>query len=158
MFPRPDGQEEKFMGHNPRLLTAVLLATALGAACSRPAASPAPAPAPAAATAVRVTDVDLGRAVGQDKRVTDKADSFTPSETIYVSVRTEGSASAATLKARWTYEGGQVVQESSQTIAPTGTAVTEFHVAKADGWPKGAYKVEVFLNGNSVETESFKVG
>ena len=146
------------MGHNPRLLTAVLLATALGAACSRPAASPAPAPAPAAATAVRVTDVDLGRAVGQDKRVTDKADSFTPSETIYVSVRTEGSASTATLKARWTYEGGQVVQESSQTIVPTGTAVTEFHVAKADGWPKGAYKVEVFLNGNSVETESFKVG
>jgi len=73
-------------------------------------------------------------------------------------VRTEGSASAATLKARWTYEGGQVVQESSQTIVPTGTAVTEFHVAKADGWPKGAYKVEVFLNGNSVETESFKVG
>ena len=146
------------MGHNPRILTAVLLATALGAACSRPAASPTPAPAPAAATAVRVTDVDLGRAVGQDKRVTDKADSFTPRETIYVSVRTEGSASNATLKARWTYEGGQLVQESSRIIAPTGTAVTEFHVAKPDGWPKGSYKVEVFLNGNSVETESFKVG
>lgn len=146
------------MVHNPRLLTAVLLATALGAACSRPAASPAPAPAPGAETAVRVTDVDLGRAVGQDKRVTDKTDSFTPSETIYVSVRTEGSAATATLKARWTYEGGQVVQESSQAIAPTGPAVTEFHVAKADGWPKGSYKVEVFLNGNSVETESFKVG
>jgi hypothetical protein len=30
--------------------------------------------------------------------------------------------------------------------------VTEFHVAKPDGWPKGSYKVEVFLNGNSVET------
>jgi hypothetical protein len=35
--------------------------------------------------------------------------------------------------------------------------VTEFHVTKPDGWPKGSYKVEVFLNGNSVETESFKV-
>jgi hypothetical protein len=136
----------------------LLLATAFGAACSRPAASPAAAPPPAAETAVRVTDVDLGRAVGQDKRVTEKTDSFTPSETIYVSVRTEGSASSATLKARWTYEGGQLVQESSRTIAPKGTAVTEFHVAKPDGWPKGSYQVEVFLNGNSVETESFKVG
>ena len=144
------------MGHHSRILTALLLA-ALGAACSRPAASPAPAP-PAAETAVRVTDVDVGRALGQDKRVTDKTDSFTPAETIYVSVRTEGSAPTATLKARWTYEGGQLVQESSQTIAPTGTAVTEFHVAKPDGWPKGSYKVEVFLNGNSVQTESFKVG
>jgi hypothetical protein len=144
------------MGHHSRILTALLLATALGAACSRPAASPPP---PAATeTAVRVTDVDLGRALGLDRRVTDKTDSFTPAETIYVSVRTEGSASTATLKARWTYEGGQLVQESSRTIAPTGTAVTEFHVAKPDGWPKGSYKVEVFLNGNSVETESFKVG
>jgi len=146
------------MGHQSRVLTAVLLATAFGVACSRPAASPAPAPPPAAETAVRVTDVDLGRAVGLDKRVTDKTDSFTPSETIYVSVRTEGSASNATLKARWTYEGGQLVQESSRTIAPTGTAVTEFHIAKPDGWPKGSYKVEVFLDGNTVETESFKVG
>jgi hypothetical protein len=135
------------------MLTALLLA-ALGAACSRPGASPAPA----SETAVRVTDVDLGRSLGADKRVTDKTDSFKPNETVYVSVTTEGSAPTATLKARWTYEGGQLVQESSQTIAPTGAAVTEFHVAKPDGWPKGSYKVEVFLNGNSVETESFKVG
>jgi hypothetical protein len=143
------------MGHHSRIWTALLLATALGAACSRPAASPPP---PAGAeTAVRVTDVDLGRALGSDKRVTDKTDSFTSAETIYVSVRTEGSASSATLKTRWTYETGQLVQESTRTIAPAGTAVTEFHVAKPDGWPKGSYKVEVFLNGNSVETESFKV-
>jgi hypothetical protein len=141
------------MRHHSRMLTALLLA-ALGAACSRPGASPAPA----SETAVRVTDVDLGRSLGADKRVTDKTDSFKPNETVYVSVTTEGSAPTATLKARWTYEGGQLVQESSQTIAPTGAAVTEFHVAKPDGWPKGSYKVEVFLNGNSVETESFKVG
>jgi hypothetical protein len=141
------------MRHHSRMLTALLL-LALGAACSRPGASPAPA----SETAVRVTDVDLGRSLGADKRVTDKTDSFKPNETVYVSVTTEGSAPTATLKARWTYEGGQLVQESSQTIAPTGAAVTEFHVAKPDGWPKGSYKVEVFLNGNSVETESFKVG
>jgi hypothetical protein len=100
----------------------------------------------------------VGRSLGSDKRVADKTDSFKPNETVYVSVTTQGSAPSATLKARWTYEGDQLVQESSQTIAPTGTAVTEFHVAKPDGWPKGTYKVEVFLNGNSVETESFKVG
>jgi hypothetical protein len=145
------------MRQDSRISVALLLVIALGAACSRPAASPAPG-APPAAESVRVTDVDLGRSLGVDKRVTDKTDSFKPHETVYVSVTTEGSAPSATLKARWTYEGGQLVQESAQTIAPTGTAVTEFHLAKPDGWPKGSYTVEVFLDGNPVETESFKVG
>jgi hypothetical protein len=145
------------MRQHSRILMTLLVATALGAACSRPGTSPAPG-APPAAESVRVTDVDLGRSLGADKRIMDKTDSFKPNETVYVSVTTQGSAPSATLKARWTYEGDQLVQESSQTIAPIGTAVTEFHVAKPDGWPKGSYKVEVFLNGNSVETESFKVG
>ena len=145
------------MRQHSRILMALFVATALGAACSRQGASPAPGATPAAES-VRVTDVDLGRSLGADKRVVDKTDSIKPNDTVYVSVTTEGSAPSATLKARWTYEGDQLVQESSQTIAPTGTAVTEFHVAKPDGWPKGSYKVEVFLNGNPVESESFKVG
>jgi hypothetical protein len=139
-----------------RALTGLVVAAGLLAACSRPAASPPPA-TPAATATVRVTDVDLGVGLGPDKRVTDKTDSFSPSETIYLSVRTEGTAPSATLKARWTFEDGQVVQETSQTIAPTGPAFTEFHVSNPAGWPKGSYKVEVFLNGSSTETESFKV-
>jgi hypothetical protein len=141
------------MRHHLRALMGLSLVAGLWVACTRPADSP-----PATQGAVRVIDVDLGRALGPDKRVTDKTDSFTPNETIYASVRTEGSAPSATLKARWTFEDGQVVQESSQTIAPAGTAVTEFHVSNPSGWPKGSYKVEVFLNGTSMETESFKVG
>lgn len=148
------------MRHHSRALMGLCLVAGLGAACSRPAASPAPATQdPARVTdTVRVTDVDLGLGLGPDKRVTDKTDSFSPAETIYVSVRTEGAAPTATLKARWTFQDGQLVQESSQTIAPTGTAVTEFHVSNPTGFPKGSYQVEVFLNGSSVETESFKVG
>ena len=144
------------MKHHVRALVGLLLVAGLGTACSRQEA--ASSPPPATHDAVRVTDVDLGLGVGPDKRVTDKTDSFRPSETIYVSVKTEGASPSATLKARWTFQDGQVVQESSQTIAPTGTAVTEFHVSNPAGWPKGAYKVEVFLNGSSMETESFKVG
>jgi hypothetical protein len=141
------------MRHHFRALMVLLVAAGLGAACSRPAAAP-----PATQSVVRVTDVDLGLGLGPDKQVRDKTDSFSPSETIYVSVRTEVASPSATLKARWSFQDGQVVQESSQTIAPTGTAVTEFHVSNPAGWPKGSYKVEVFLNGSSVETESFKVG
>jgi hypothetical protein len=61
------------------------------------------------------------------------------------------------LKARWTYQDGQVVDETEQAIAPTGDAATEFHISKPDGWPVGQYRVEVFLDGNPVQAMEFQV-
>lgn len=119
---------------------------------------PATAPAPAA-DAMRVTDVDVGRSVDADRRVNDNddTDEFSPTDTIYVSVDTEGAANGASLTARWTFEDGQVVDETSQTISPTGPAVTEFHISMPDGLPAGQYTVEILINGQSVETSDFTV-
>ena len=119
--------------------------------------APGAGTATATASAVRVTVVEVGRAVGADKRVTDKTDDFKASETVYASVLTTGTGANTTLMARWTYEDGQVVDESTQTIAPTGDAVTEFHISKPGGLPKGKYKVEVFVNGTSADSEEFTV-
>ena len=116
------------------------------------------APKPAVQTGVKVTQIDVGRSVTGDKTIADKTDSFQPADTFYVSVKTDGTAPSATLTARWTYQDGQVVDESTQSIAPTaGAAATEFHLAKPDGWPAGTYKVEVLLNGASAGTREFKV-
>jgi hypothetical protein len=122
------------------------------------AATPAPAPAttPAAAP-VSVTSVDLGTAVGPDQKVTTPTTSFTPKDTIYAAVSTTGTAANATLAAKWTYQDGQTVNDSSQTIAPTGPAVTTFHISKPDGWPAGNYKVEISLDGNAVSSKDFSV-
>jgi hypothetical protein len=108
---------------------------------------------------VSITDVDLGSAIGTDKRVMndDDTDEFRPSDTIYAVVSTEGAASGATLMARWTYEDGQPVDESTQSITPNGPAVTEFHISKPDGLPVGKYHVEIFLNGDSKEKKDFEV-
>lgn len=106
---------------------------------------------------VRVTDVTLGRSIGGDKMVTDKTDNFKPNDTVYASVATEGSAQSATLRAKWTFEDGQVVDDSSHTIAPGSRERTEFHIAKPDGWPTGKYTVEVFLDNKSADTKSFEV-
>jgi hypothetical protein len=106
---------------------------------------------------VSVTAVDLGRSVGGDKRVTEKATDFKPNDVIYASVLTSGSASSAVVRAKWTYEDGQVVNESEQTIAPTGDSATEFHISKPNGWPVGKYKLEVFLDGNPVQSRDFEV-
>jgi hypothetical protein len=113
---------------------------------------------PAVQTGVKVTAIDVGRSVTADKTIAEKADTFRPADTFYLSVKTDGSGPSATLTARWTYEDGQVVDESTQSIAPTGGATaTEFHLAKPDGWPAGEYKVEVLLNGASAGTREFKV-
>lgn len=132
-----------------RALAGLLLAAAfVGCSTSKPAVQ----------TGVKVTRIDVGRSITADKTIAEKADSFRPADTFYVSVETDGSGQSATLTARWTYQDGQVVDESRQSLAPTGGAtVTEFHLSKPDGWPSGGYKVEVLLNGSSVGTREFKV-
>lgn len=115
-----------------------------------PVSTPAPAP-------VAVASVDLGTAVGADQKVSTPTTEFAPTDTIYAAVSTTGTAPNAVLDAKWTYQDGQVVNQSSQTIAPNGNAVTAFHISKADGWPAGNYKVEISLNGASVATKDFSV-
>lgn len=119
-----------------------------------PATPPATTPAPAM---VSVQSVDLGTAVGADHKVTAPTTTFAPTDTIYASVNTTGSAASATLSAKWSYQDGQNVNESSTTIAPTGDASTAFHINKPDGLPAGNYKVDISLNGAVVATKSFTV-
>ncbi len=109
------------------------------------------------ASNVRVTDVKLGRTVGADKRITEETDDFRPNDVVYVSILTDGNASSATLTTRWTFQDGQLVDESTQTIQPSGATATEFHISKPDGLPAGDYRVQVLLDGREVESEEFEV-
>jgi hypothetical protein len=124
-----------------------------------PRGTETPAGTEGAAVALRVSELELGNAIGADRRIVDTAvmDEFGATDTIYAAVDTEGAASGATLTARWTYQDGQVVDESTQTISPTGPAVTEFHISRPGGFPPGDYQVEILLDGRSVERKSFEV-
>jgi hypothetical protein len=155
--------------HGLRAALATVLVCAALTACAkkeepapRPAATApaAAAPVPAAAApkpSFALSSIDLGKEIGADKKVTEPATVFSPADTIYASVATIGASPGVTLKARWTYEDGQVVNESSQTIAPAGPAVTEFHIAKASGWPTGKYQVAIDGGGAASGTKSFEV-
>jgi hypothetical protein len=135
-------------------ILALTLAAVLSAACTE---NPGATGTTGTGVGVRVSQIDLGRSLNADKTINDNTDSFKPNDAIYASIVTEGSAATATLKARWTYQDGQVVNESTQTITPTGNARTEFHISKPDGWPTGKYKLEAFLNGSSSATKDFEV-
>ena len=109
-------------------------------------------------TPIRVSDIQVGKGVGSDKKVGDQTTSFGVRDTMYVAVITDGAAKDAKLTAKWTYNDKQVVKESSQTISPTGgETATEFHVDKKSAWPKGKYKVQVMLNGVSAGTKDLEV-
>jgi hypothetical protein len=132
----------------------VLFACGRSETSTPPVSAPAPAAAPEPA---RISSIDLGSAIGADKRVTAPAAAFAPGDTIYASIATEGSSPSLTLSARWTYEDGQLVSESSETIAPTGPANTEFHITKPDGFPAGRYRVEISANGAVAGARDFEV-
>ena len=138
-------------------IIALTLAGALSGACTKSSQNPGTTGTTGTDAGVRISQVDMGRSLAADKAIADRTDSFKPNDTIYASIATAGSASSAALKARWTYQDGQVVNESTQTIAPTGNARTEFHISKPDGWPTGKYKLETFLNGSSSGTKDFEV-
>lgn len=150
-----------------RLYLLVILGGAVGAVGCKKAAPPpaetgaadtaAAAPAPAAPEAFAVSEVTLGKAIGADKKVASPTTTFGPKDTIYASVATTGSAPSKTLTAKWTFQDGQTVKEGSETIAPTGPAVTEFHIDKKSGWPAGKYKVEIAVDGAPATTKEFEV-
>src|SRR5262245_20701151 len=91
---------------------AVLAGLGVLAACNKSEEAPKPAPHAAAPIAaapqqqvpLRVTRVDLGNAVGADKKVTAPVATFKPSDTIYASILTDGAAPNVALAVRWTFE------------------------------------------------------
>jgi hypothetical protein len=144
----------------------VLLVPIAGAACSKKEAPPPPPPVTEPATTLpapaSVTGVTLGKAIGADKKVTEPADAFGAKDTIYASVDTAGTGHAK-LRAVWTFVRGEKtakVDETTLELDATGPATNEFHIAKPSGWPKGDYRLDVFLNDGPtpVMTKAFKVG
>ena len=143
-----------------RTLT-IALALSVLVACKKKEEAPAfdttAAFPPAAIPVVLMVDgIETGKGLNADKTVRDDARDFGVRDTIYVSVKTKG-AGTGTLAAKFTFQDGQTVEESSQSIAPTADAYHEFHMQKATAWPKGDYKVEVMLNGVSAGTKDFTV-
>jgi hypothetical protein len=148
------------MRHIRFTATLALLALVSLGACAKKEEPPPPPPPTPIPTPVpfKVTSVDLGKSIGDDKRIKDAATTFGRHDTIFVAISSEGVAPTATLKAKWTFGAkGTLVNEETRDIAPTGPAVTEFHIAKPSGWPVGKYTLEVSVNGSPVATKEFEV-
>ena len=111
----------------------------------------------AQSASLKVGTIQLGKAVGPDRKVTAETDEFTPFETVYASVSTVGSAQNATVTARWSTADGQSVGETTQSVTQNGEVWSEFHVSRPGGFPKGKYKVEILVNGAPAGSEEFTI-
>lgn len=121
-----------------------------------PVPPPPPPPPP-----FKVTGTVLGKGIQPDNTVQTPSETFGPKDTIYLSVASEGLPQPkAVLGVRWTYGPKDVlVHEEVATLTPPSEKPmhTEFHIAKASGWPAGGYKVALSVNGQPPETKTFTV-
>lgn len=106
---------------------------------------------------LRIIDIEIGRAIGPDNRVTEPTEDFRPDDTIYASVVMLGTAQSATLKAKWMQVSGTLLDQTVRTVSPSGETVAEFHLVQPRGWEKGRYRVEIMLDGVTVGEEEFRV-
>lgn len=148
-----------------RGLAALLVAALITGACKKDdantegnaAGATTAAMTPPAAQPLAVAEVETGKHIDAEKKISDGASSFAPMDTIYTSVKTTGAGTNRVIMARWTFQDGQQVDEQSATISPTGDAHTEFHMVKPSGWPKGKYTVAIMLDGAQVQTKEIEV-
>ena len=104
---------------------------------------------------LRVADIQLGRSLNADNSIREHTTSFTPKDSIYISVLTEGRGTA-TLTVRWTL-AGRLLDEPKKQITYRDAAATDFGLKTGSGFPAGPYAVEVFMDGQPVGSRKFRV-
>jgi hypothetical protein len=120
-------------------LAVLILAITLGA-CSKP---------------LHVATLQLGNRLNGDSTVASHTTRFKPDDRIYAAVLTDDTGSSR-ISARWTYNG-QMVNEEERTVSYRGAGATAFEFKSASGFPVGAYKFEILVDGQSVASRDFRV-
>ena len=104
---------------------------------------------------LELANIQVGRALNQDRSISSITTLFKPNETVYVSVQTT-AAGKGTISVKWKF-GNQVIDEPSKPVSYDGPASTEFHMQNSGGFPPGDYSVDVFIDGVQVGSRTFKV-
>ena len=99
--------------------------------------------------------IQLGKSLNPDNSVGTFTTSFSPRDTVYLSVLTTASG-RGTLETKW-YYGSTAVSEMKKEVSYRGAAATEFRFHNTAGLPAGSYRVEVFLDGKPAGERSFRI-
>lgn len=114
----------------------------------------------AIAEGVDLGEVVMAEGIGQDNEPINETDSFDSSQDyIYLVVEANRIEEGSTFFARW-YRDGEPLEDSSEITADQDYEDTyiEFHLENLDDrFEEGDYSVELFVNGNPMETVEFTI-
>jgi hypothetical protein len=104
---------------------------------------------------LNVVAIQTGKSLNTDHSVGRHATSFRPTDTMYVSVLSNGRG-AGTITVKWSF-AGRLAHEVTKKVSYNDQAATDFRFQAADGFPVGDYSIEVIVDGKSIETRRVKV-
>jgi len=111
----------------------------------------------AARTALSVINVDLGKHLNAEKGIDNNEDTFAPTDTIYASVHTSGTAKEGQLTASWTFPDSSVIRQEADSSVAEGTMRQVFFITKPGGLAKGTYTFRAFVDGSEVRSKDVTV-
>jgi hypothetical protein len=149
------------MTRNFRALSGMAVVFATAAACTPEQRDTVDSAAGSAVTATRtalsIIDVDMGRHADSSEKITDKTDEFSPSDTIFASVHTSGTATEGQLTARWTFPDGSVVEDKAGSGAAATNDYAVFFITKPGGLAPGKYTFRALVDGSEVRSKDVTV-
>jgi len=105
----------------------------------------------------KLLDVTLGTSLDSDNLVATPKTQFGSKDKIYASVLSNGAHQGLIIKAKWTAPDGTLVAETEQPLVPTAGTVSTFSISHVEPWPKGAYTLDIMLNGQVQRTLTFEI-
>jgi len=103
-----------------------------------------------------VDDIVLTTALDADYCPTDETTTFLSNGPFNCSVKVSNLQAGSTLTSRW-YYGEQFIKEINYRIQAGGQGCVGFEMTSPNPWPRGGYRVEIYLDGQLERTASFAV-
>ncbi len=103
-----------------------------------------------------VDDIALTTALDADYCPTDEVTTFDPIQPFYCSVRVSNLRAGAMVASRW-YFGEQFIEEINYQVQEGGRGCVGFELTSPNRWPRGGYRVEIYLDGHLERIASFAV-
>ncbi len=105
-----------------------------------------------------VDGVTMATAVDSSFKATSPTTTFAPTDKFYASVQVSNVIVGTKVESRW-YLGSDEITSGRTSITndKAGSGYLSFSLSVPNGFPVGDYKVEIYLDGNLVNTTPFKV-
>ena len=103
-----------------------------------------------------VDEIVLATALDADFCPVDEVNTFTPNGAFYCSLRVTNLRTGSTVTSRW-YYAEQFIEEISYEVQSGGNGCVGFELTSPNPWPRGGYRVEIYLDGNLERMATFTV-